>query len=163
MYDGTDTKLQYSFQNFVTNVEEAKADLEYMVMSWKRDCSIKKYDIYGDENNKLKLDEGVDPKCFKYCGLDWVSQSSDDNELCMQGLILEKSYIVRGDNSYFFVVTLIGEVDVAPMQHGIYGGGYKEYDTVNSPICSDNFCPIECKDYPMKVSEVQLKGKCKDI
>ena len=163
MCDGTDTTLQYSFQNFATNAEEAKADLKYMIMSWKGDCSIKKYDIYHDVNNNIQLDVGVDPKCFKHCGLDWVSQSTDDNELCMEGLMLEKNYIVRGDNIYFFVIILADEVDVALLQYGIFGGGYKEYDTVDSPVCSDNFYPLECKDYPIKVSEVQFVGKCMDF
>ena len=134
-----------------------------MVMSWTGDCSIKSYDIYHDVNNNMQLDEGVDRKCFKHCGLDWISKDIDDNELCMEGLMLEKSYIIRGDNIYFFVIKIAGEVDVAPMQYGIFGGGYKEYDTVNSPVCSDNFCPLQCKDYPMKISEVDLVGKCRNF
>jgi len=52
---------------------------------------------------------------------------------------------------------------VAPMQYGILGGGFKEYGTIESPVCADNFCPPACKDYPMKVSEVHLQGNCKDI
>jgi len=162
-YDGVDTELQYKFHNFGTNLEEAKHNLDYMIMSWKGDCSFKKYDIYRDDNNNGQLDTGIDMKCFKHCGLDWVSTDMNDNELCMQGFKLERSYIINGEGVYFFVITLAGEVDLTPMQYGIFGGGYKEYDTVNSPVCSDNFCPVECKDYPMKVSEVQLKGKCKDI
>jgi len=162
-YDGVDTVLRYSFNNFGTNLEEAKHNLEYMIMSWEGDCSFKKYDIYKDVNNNGQVDIGVDYKCFKHCGIDWLSTNMEDNELCMQGLKLERSYIVNGEGVYFFVITLAGEVDVAPMQYGILGGGFKEYSTIESPVCADNFCPQTCKDYPMKVSEVHLQGNCKDI
>jgi hypothetical protein len=105
----------------------------------------------------------VDLKCFKHCGKDWLSLDVNDNELCMEGIKLERSYIINSEGVYFFAVTLAGKVDVAPMQYGIFGGDYMEYDTIESPVCSDNFCPTTCKDYPMKVSEVVVKGNCKDI
>ena len=162
-FDGVDTALQYRFDNFATKPEEATYNLDYMIMSWKGDCSFKKYDIYRDDNQNGQLDFGVDRKCFKHCGIDWVNTDMNDNELCMEGLKLERSYIINSEGVYFFVVTLAGEVDVAPMEYGILGGGYKEYDTIESPVCSDSFCPMTCKDYPMKVSEVLLKGYCRDI
>merc|ERR1711862_649438 len=158
-YDGSDTVLQYSFQNFGAT----RANLEYMMMSWKGDCSIKKYDIYLDVNKNLELDVGVDAKCFKHCGIDWLYKDSNDNDLCMVGLMLESRYMISGDNLYFFVITLAGEVGLTPMQYGIFGGGYKEYDIVDSPVCSQSFCPVTCKDYPMKISEIQLNAKRNDI
>jgi len=162
-FDGIDTVLEYRFDNFATNPEEATYNLEYMMMSWKGDCSFKMYDVYRDDNKNGQLDIGVDRKCFKHCGIDWANTDMNDNELCMEGLKLQRSYIINSEGVYFFVVTMAGEVDVAPMQYGIFGGGYKEYDTIESPVCSDSFCPMTCKDYPMKVSEVLLKGHCRDI
>jgi len=162
-FNGVDTVLQYRFDNFATSPENRTYNLEYMIMSWKGDCSFKKYDVYRDYNNNGELDIGVDLKCFKHCGKDWLSLDVNDNELCMEGIKLERSYIINSKGVYFFAVTLAGEVDVAPMQYGIFGGDYMEYDTIESPVCSDNFCPTTCKDYPMKVSEVVVKGNCKDI
>merc|ERR1711862_496757 len=57
--------------------------------------------IYKDVNNNGQVDIGVDYKCFKHCGINWLSTNMEDNELCMQGLKLERSYIVNGRCLFF--------------------------------------------------------------
>jgi len=153
-YDGQDTVIQYSYNNI-----EA-FNLDKMIYTWEGDCSFIKYDIYHDANNNGILDND-DVKCFKHCGIDWI-RPEEDPDLCMQGLLIDNA-TVNKDGLYFFVIRLAGNVNMTPLTYGIFGGGYKEYDTVLSPVCPEEFCPVTCKDYPMKVSEVGLSGKCREF
>merc|ERR1712194_757974 len=78
-------------------------------------------------------------------------------------------YDIYCSHMYYFVLKVKGQVSSMKMlPYGIYSGRrYKEYDVVESPVCpmtpACNSKAPECKNYPMKFSELTLSGKCNEF
>jgi len=161
------TTLVYQFKNKNYDfTNPGYKDLTYMILQWEGNCCFDCYDTYMDDEDEI-FNPAKDDKCFPECP-DKTMVRSDDPNLCMQGIKLENVYIY-GSHMYFFVLKIKGEVSSMKMlPYGIYSGRrYKEYDMVESPVCpmtpACNAKAPECKNYPMKFSELSLEGKCNEF
>merc|ERR1711862_539188 len=153
------TTLLYQFAN--KNYYDLNAglkDLTYMILQWEGNCCFDCYDTYMDVK---------DDKCFPECP-DKTIVRSDDQNLCMQGIKLQNVYIF-GSHLYYFALKVKGRVSKMKMlPYGIYSGyRFKEYDMVESPVCpmkpSCSSGSTQCKNYPMKFSDLTLSSKCNEF
>ena len=161
------TTLIYQYKNKNYDyVNPGFKDLTYAILQWEGNCCFDCYDTYMDDEDEI-FNPVKDEKCFPECP-DKTMVRSDDPNLNMQGIKLENVYIY-GSHMYYFVLKVKGQVSSMKMlPYGIYSGRrYKEYDVVESPVCpmtpACNSKAPECKNYPMKFSELTLSGKCNEF
>ena len=135
-----------------------------MILPWEGQCCFDCYETYFDNEDEI-FDPTKDEICFPECPDQTMVRENDPN-LCMQGIKLQNRAII-GSHLYFFELKIKGEVSLKTLQYGIYSGNqYKEYDFVESPVCSSTpTCSNEptCKNYPLKISEISMLGKCNEF
>jgi len=164
-YQDGHTTLVYQFAN--KNYHNENGDLKelnYMILPWEGQCCFDCYDTFFDDEDEI-FNPGKDEICYKECPDRTMVRTNDPN-LCMQGIKLQNDAII-GSHMYFFELKIKGEVSLKNLQYGIYSDNqYKEYDFVQSPVCpSTSTCTKEptCKNYPLKISEMSMLGKCNEF
>jgi len=135
-----------------------KESFDYFMLPTVGKCHFKGYEL------RKRSEEYASGLLVKSAPVEILTYTRD-NALCMLGAKFDIPLTTEIDSneSYFFVIILEGFVDKTEGQYGILGDGMKGYHNIVIPDCTRvEYPPTNCNNYPMKISEVDLSGKCSE-
>jgi hypothetical protein len=160
-----ETIFVYSYRNFMNyQTREAVVDLDHFTYPFSGECRFEEIMFV-----KLSHDPNYPVPEFVYNTTDiHMFTEERDADLCMYGAEIspitpEGEQVVVGDNQYGIAVRLQGNVEATQMQYGVYGkSGRRDYQYSMMPDCTNTVASY-CENYPMKISELDLLGKCEQF
>lgn len=159
------TIFTYSYRNFLDyETRQAVANLDHFTMPYMGECRFDEYYFI-----KMSHDPTNPSMTYVYNNTDiFLFNDERDVDLCMYGVKIssineEGEQTVVGDNQYAIAIKLQGNVGATQMQYGVYGEeGRRDFQTSMFPDCTYTTFNY-CESYPMKVSEIDLYGKCEQF
>lgn len=140
-------------------------EISHFILQWEGHCCFLYYELFRVETNFFN---GPNYDLVKNATVELVTDVPD-SDLCMNGIKLDSfdpdtgDHLMPGSHWHLFVLHLRGNVGVTEKDYGTFGGNLRDYDSVESPDCSQtSYPPPTCYNYPMKISEIDLLAKCNE-
>jgi len=128
---------------------------DHFTINFVGDCDFKEYKL----KRRTSKGHGVTVKK----GLPDIYTDSLDTDLCVNGAAFNNfdengKVIPDGRAWHYFTIQIKGKILNQEGSYGIFSSGRARYGDIKVPKC-----PFKaCKHYPMKISEVDLLGKCNE-
>jgi len=159
------TIFVYSYRNFMNyETRQAVSNLDHITFPFMGECRFEEVFFV-----KMSHDPNYPMPEFVYNTTDITLFTQErDPDLCMYGAGIssvtpEGEQMLVGDNQYGIAVKLQGNVEATQNQYGIYGlEGRRDYQYTMLPDCTNTVFQY-CENYPMKISELDLLGKCEQF
>lgn len=152
------TYFAYLFCKEKSSNGNNEAALSHFILQWQGHCCFAYYSLYRVDTNYFS------PPSYDLLKTSDTEFSQPDSDLCMEGVKIDVDNLTNDSDWFLVILVLRGEVASTEMEYGTFGNpNAREYNSIQSPDCSATaYVPPSCENYPMKVSEVDLLGKCNE-